>query len=191
MSSTMYKITLLGEGAVGKTALCNQFMGKLFSADYHMTIGADVFFKDKTVEGKEIKFQIWDLAGQPRFEIVQPPYYRGALGALLVFDVTRPESLERIPQWVERLWEFSGKGKVPIVLLGNKVDLRRIPSVIALQPEHGYAVAKRLSEASIKAGFAVPYLETSAKTGRNVEDAFLLLAKSISQFIQRQLAASK
>ncbi|MFQ5979602.1 MAG: GTP-binding protein [Candidatus Heimdallarchaeota archaeon] len=187
MSAIVYKITLLGEGAVGKTALRDRFMGKPFSADYHMTIGADIAFKTKYYGDKEVKFQIWDLAGQPRFELVQPPYYRGSLGSLIVFDLTRPESLERVLNWVDKLWKLSGKGKIPVVLLGNKADLRNAPSVTTLSPEQGQAVAEKLSEISRHWGFEVPYLETSAKMGRNVEDAFDLLATNISQFIQLQL----
>lgn len=191
MSAIVYKITLLGEGAVGKTALRDRFMGKPFSADYHMTIGTDIAFKTKSYADKEVKFQIWDLAGQPRFELVQPPYYRGSLGSLIVFDITRPESLEKVLNWVDKLWKLSGKGKIPLVLLGNKADLRDTPSVKTLSPEQGQAVAEKLSEIGRGSGFEVPYLETSAKTGRNVEDAFDLLATNISHYIQGKLESSE
>jgi small GTP-binding protein len=184
----IYKIVLCGEGAVGKTALRDRFMGKLFSQDYMMTIGADVVFKTVTIRGNEVQFQIWDLAGQPRFEIVQPPYYRGSLGGLLVFDVSRPVTLEKAQNWAERLWVFSGKGKVPVVLLGNKVDLRKSLEM-TLTAEQGQKVAEELSKSCQQAGFDVPYIETSAKTGRNVEDAFMLLAQNISEYIEAKLAS--
>ncbi|MFQ5979601.1 MAG: GTP-binding protein [Candidatus Heimdallarchaeota archaeon] len=190
MSATVYKITLLGGGAVGKTALRDSFMGKPFSADYHMTIGADIAFKSTTIDQREIQFQIWDLAGQPRFELVQPAYYRGSLGSLILFDLARPDTLDQVLDWVGRLWKFSGKGKVPIILLGNKVDLRKSVAT-ALQPDKGKAIAADLSKKSQTAGFEVPYLETSAKTGKNVEEAFVLLANAIREFIQFQLEHSK
>ncbi|MFX0115194.1 MAG: GTP-binding protein [Candidatus Hodarchaeota archaeon] len=188
MPKTIYKIVLCGEGAVGKTALRDRFMGKPFSEDYMMTIGADVAFKTAIVSGKEIQFQVWDLAGQPRFEIVQPPYYRGSLGGLLVFDVSRPVTLEKAQNWAERLWAFSGKGKVPVVLLGNKVDLRKSLDM-TLTVDQGQKVAEELSKSCQQAGFDVPYVETSAMTGKNVEDAFMLLAQNISDYIKAQLAS--
>jgi small GTP-binding protein len=182
----LYKITLLGDGAVGKTALRDRFMGKSFTADYMMTIGAD--FATKQVElGPQygnIKYQIWDLAGQPRFEAVRGLYYRGSLGGLLVFDVTRPPSFENTPSWVKELWKNNGKGRVPIVILGNKIDLRgAVPE--NLEPGHGQALARHLSEI---AGFQIPYLETSAKTGQNVIEAFINLGESILNYIKGRAA---
>ncbi len=184
MSVPLYKITLLGDGAVGKTALRNRFMGKDFASDYLMTIGAD--FATRVVEisdTEKIKFQIWDLAGQPRFTAVREMYYRGSTGGLLVFDVTRVPTFENTPSWVTELWKNNGKGKVPIILIGNKIDLRGgVPN--SLEPTHGQALGKELSKITSNSGFQVTYLETSAKTGKNVDLAFNFLAENIMKWIQ-------
>ena len=97
-------------------------------------------------------------------------------------------TLEKAQNWAERLWVFSGKGKVPVVLLGNKVDLRKSLDM-TLTAEQGQKVAEELSKSCQQAGFDVPYIETSAKTGRNVEDAFMLLAQNISEYIAAKLAS--
>jgi small GTP-binding protein len=182
----VYKICLLGDGAVGKTSLRDRFMGKPLPGDYLLTIGADFAAKAAEVRNKTVKFQIWDLAGQPRFESVREPYYKGTLGGLLVFDVTRPDSFESTPSWIKELWKHNGKGRIPLVLLGNKIDLRD-----SIQPSihivHGEALAREFSKFCVKDGFKVPYIETSAKTGENVEQAFRILGEAIVDYIARQL----
>lgn len=186
-SVPIYKIALLGDGAVGKTSLRDRFMGKPLPGDYLMTIGADFAVKTLEIRNKPIKFQIWDLAGQPRFESVREPYYRGTLGGLLVFAVTRPESFENTSSWIKEIWKNNGKGKIPLVLLGNKIDLRDSvqPSI---HPVHGEALATEFSKLCSKAGFEVPYIETSAKTGENVDHAFRILGEAIVDYIARELA---
>ncbi|MHA2496545.1 MAG: GTP-binding protein, partial [Candidatus Hodarchaeales archaeon] len=168
-------------GAVGKTALRDRFMGKQFKANYMATIGAG--FATKTVEignkKQPIKFQIWDLAGQPRFQVVREMYYRGAVGALIVFDITRKETFDHTVAWVDEIWSKCGQSKVPIVLLGNKIDLREaFPEGIT--PEDGQTLAGKLSNGN----FTVPYIETSAKTAENVHRAFTLLGENILDFFK-------
>ena len=106
----LIKIALIGDGAVGKTALRERFMGKEFTGDYVMTIGADFCIKTIDVSGKTFKFQIWDLAGQPRFDAVRDLYYSGCLGALVIFDLTRPDSYVHLTNWVQELWKNNGMG---------------------------------------------------------------------------------
>ena len=122
------KITLLGDGAVGKTSIRNRYMGRGFKESHLMTIGADFAAVDKTVKYNDkdyhVTFQIWDLAGQARFTEVRQRFYFGSLGGLLLFDITRPESFSNIPNWLNEIWKNSGTGAVPIVLIGNKSDLR-------------------------------------------------------------------
>ncbi|MHA2272547.1 MAG: GTP-binding protein [Candidatus Hodarchaeales archaeon] len=179
------KIALLGDGAVGKTALRDRFLGKEFMGTYTMTIGADFASKLITINGQELKFQIWDLAGQPRFKAVREAYYRGAVGALLVYDVVRPPSFEATPTWIMEAWKNNGKGRIPIVILGNKIDLRPSqPEVLQIRTEQGQALAEELSEITQPHGFGIDFLETSALTGENVENAFRSLAKNILSYIE-------
>ncbi|MFX1513985.1 MAG: Rab family GTPase [Promethearchaeota archaeon] len=132
----LMKICLLGDGAVGKTSLRERYLGKGFKSGYTMTIGADFAVKESNVDGNEIKFQIWDLAGQPRFSSVRELYYKGSVGGLLVYDCTRPESYQNLDGWIEELWKNNGRGKLPLVLIANKVDLRE-ENPDSISPELG------------------------------------------------------
>ncbi|MFX0114733.1 MAG: GTP-binding protein [Candidatus Hodarchaeota archaeon] len=182
----LYKISLLGDGAVGKTALRHRFMQGMFDDNYSMTIGADFATKTIEIDGNWIKFQIWDLAGQPHFSSIRPIYNRGSLGALVVFDISVPESFQNVLRWIEELWKSNGKGLVPIILLGNKLDLRgKLHGTVTF--DQAKMLAERLSENTEREGFAVPYLETSAKTGANVQQAFTLLGQQISDFIAQRI----
>ncbi|MHA2367423.1 MAG: GTP-binding protein [Candidatus Hodarchaeales archaeon] len=178
------KICLLGDGAVGKTALRERYLGKGFSSNYIMTIGADFAVKPVTIESRPAKFQIWDLAGQPRFSSVRALYYRGSMGALLIFDVTRPDSFVNAQSWVNELWKSNGKGPVPIVLLGNKSDLRG-RGADEISNDQAIAYADKVSEETRAAGFEVSYMETSAKSGQNVDQAFEMLGKSILEYVRK------
>ncbi len=177
--NAILKLVLLGDGAVGKTTMRRQFLGEGFKAGYSATIGADFAIKRINLENYRLTFQIWDLAGQQRFAAVRELYYRGSRGALLVFDVTNPSSFNNLPSWLEELWKKAGR--VPMILCGNKIDLRaEVPKSIA--PELGQEYARRLSEAL---GYEVPYIETSAKTGEKVNEAFFLLGLSIIRSVKQ------
>ncbi len=184
---SLFKIVLLGDGAVGKTALKNRYMGKSFTGDYLMTIGADFASKEIVVDGINLKFQIWDLAGQPRFGAVRDLYYHGCMGGLVVYDVTRPDTYMHMTEWIKELWENNGKGNIPFVLVANKIDLRnQFPN--AITEEYGKEYAKQLTSTISQTNFAIPYTETSAKTGVNVDLAFELLGREIIRFIKGNAA---
>jgi len=171
----IFKVVVLGDGAVGKTALRHRYLGEGFKQSYSMTIGADFAVKRVDLDGKEIVAQIWDLAGQLRFQSVREVYYQGAAGGLLVFDITRAATFESIPNWITELLENNKNKIVPMVLIGNKSDLRAsTPEAITL--ESGQDYAKNLSAWS---KFEIPYVETSALSGDNVEDAFATLLRNI------------
>ena len=165
------KIVLLGDGAVGKTSLKRRFIYKTFDPLEQMTIGAD--FARITLELKDfqIVLQIWDIAGQARYKEIASSYYSGAKGAMIAFDVTRESTFQSIPKWISVL--VDNAGKIPFMLVGNKIDLvdQRVVS-----RERGEEYAKQLSK---WLGWDVPYIETSAKTGENVEESFLILANNV------------
>jgi len=179
------KIILVGDGAVGKTSIRRQYLGEGFKNDYQMTIGADLAIKESPVlysGGRQVKHLIWDLAGQPRFENVRTAYYMSAMGALVVFDTTRPESFQNIVAWMNEVWRHNGRGPVPVVILGNKTDLRQegLPGV---SDEKAQRFALTLSKiAKEHRGFNIYYLPTSAKTGFNINLAFELLGEAILDF---------
>ncbi|MHA1271180.1 MAG: Rab family GTPase [Candidatus Helarchaeota archaeon] len=167
MASYKLKMLLLGAAAVGKTSLIQKFIKGKFEKDYKMTIGTDIFTKDLVVnyEGEDIPvvLAIWDIAGQERFSFFRPAFYKGASGALIVFDLTRYETFNPgITDWLKELWGYTGR--IPIVILGNKNDLEKYRAV---RSEDALKYSKKIS---------CTYLETSAKTGTNVENAFQIIA---------------
>ncbi len=183
----LVKVVLLGDAAVGKTSLRRRWMGERFEDHYLMTIGADFSVKSMKINfgGKSIsfKFQVWDLAGQVRFQVVREGYYKGAHGAILMYDITNVESFQNVPNWVYELWNNSGRGVTPFIFVANKIDLRNeITNTIRF--EYGNNYAAQLSEVTQPYGFEVPYLETSAKTGENVDSAFQLLGEIIIQYLE-------
>ncbi len=181
-----YKITLIGDGAVGKTSIRRSYLGETFEGSYSLTLGSDFATKTMNVGDLNINMIIWDLAGQPRFKAVREGFYRGTKGALLVFDLTRKDTYENIPQWIIELLKNNKMKKVPMILIGNKSDLRgslykTIPS------EYGENYAQELS---LWSGFDVPYIETSAKFNDNVEQPFEILIKQIIKAGQMETISS-
>ena len=178
------KVVLMGDGAVGKTSLRNSFMGERFTGDYLMTVGADFSLKEYpvTVRGQrfDIKFQIWDLAGQQRFEMVRAAFYHGTVGGLLVYDITRQDSFENTVKW---LMELGKNAQIrgtppPVVLMGNKVDLRdKVP--MSVSKDQGQLLADTLPEYYCNKKFNIPFFETSAVNGHNVDLAFQTLGERI------------
>ena len=171
----LFKIALLGDGGVGKTALKERFLGKGFESSYLMTIGADFATYSAKIQNEDIKLQIWDLAGQMRFKEVRSGFYQGTLGALLVYDVTRKDSAENLVNWVEEVKNYSGNPNLSFILVANKIDLRK-QEPASLNKRQGKLIAKKIEKAN---GSAVHYVETSAKDNVNVPQAFLDLAEVI------------
>ena len=182
--SFLVKIVLAGDGAVGKTTLRRRYLGEGFQASYLMTIGADFAVKRLRIDDQDFVAQIWDLAGQQRFSAVREVYYRGTSGCLLVFDISRRSSFENIPSWIAELLKNNSNRVVPIVLIGNKSDLRA-NAKDPIMREQSEEYARSLSAWS---GFTVPYIETSAKTGENVDEAFKTLLKNIVLFYEKLYA---
>ena len=167
-----FKVCVLGDGGVGKTAIVQNLTGESFSANYRLTIGTDITTYRLNHDGQPLSLQLWDLAGQTRFDIVRNLYYSGSRGAILVFDLTRQETLQNLTKWREDLFNYSGR-KVPIILLGNKADVKSsrfdyyIPvNKFISELEEIYSLEYNCDD------FKVPFLETSAKTGQNILSAF-------------------
>ena len=167
----MRKVVMIGAGGSGKTALVNRFLTQKFSEEYIVTIGSQFAVKTVALHGNNgrnvvVKLLVWDLAGQQRFDFIRGSYYRGSKGALLVFDTTRKSTWVELPKWIKETEDALGE-RIPIILLANKVDLAE-ERVITTEMAEEFVQEHNLNG----------YLETSALTGQNVEEAFYLLAKS-------------
>ena len=168
-----WKIVLVGDGAVGKTSLRKRYLGQGFDTDYLSTMGADFALHDTTIEETQIRWQIWDLAGQPVFKDVVRAYYTKIFGGVLVYDVTRRQTFENAEKWLDDMWAHSGREKnVPVVLLANKIDLREEGAETVSTDE-----GKKLAES-----LGIPLIETSAKSGDGVNEAFEKLGNQILQY---------
>ena len=158
-----FKILLLGPSAVGKTSLLVRFVKNIFK-ETKPTIGVDFLYKDIKIENLKVKLFIWDIGGQKRFQSLQPYYYGGTNGALLIFDLTRDDTYEELKTWYSEM-NKTLKMDIPLMLIGNKSDL----------------ISDKLPKAEDYKAFAESigsvFVETSAKTGDHVEDAFNELTK--------------
>ena len=177
-----FKVVLMGDGAVGKSSLRRKFMGKTFDTTYIMTIGADFAVKYMRIGDVNVKFVIWDLAGQPHFRAVRTTFYRGARGGLLLYDITRRDTFEHVPAWMEEFVKHTKGEGMAVVLVGNKVDLRE-KGLEQVSWADGLAMAEELQK---KHGIPVSFVETSAITGENVDKAFIILAEEILKRIKTQ-----
>ncbi|MFX1435935.1 MAG: GTP-binding protein [Promethearchaeota archaeon] len=159
-----FKLILGGEGGVGKTSMVHRFVEDSFETDYKSTIGTSIMKKECEFKGLEskVRFVIWDLAGQAQFKRVRQTYVANAEAGILVYDVTRKDTLESLENWFNEIKSVSPT--ISMILVGNKIDLEnnRIVST-----EQGEQLAKKLN---------LSYIETSAKTGENINDAFKMLA---------------
>lgn len=170
MEEFIFKVVLLGDGMVGKTSLRYRYLGKEFSTNYLATLGADFAIKELDYDNYHIRYQIWDLAGQARFDTLRKSFYLGSQGALVLYDVTSRESYNNVENWISEFWNNNGKGTMPIVLIANKIDLRKDDGT-CITKEEGIQKAKEIEEQG-DIDYAVPYVETSAKTGVNIDLAF-------------------
>ncbi len=162
----VFKVIIIGPGAVGKTSLLHRFVENKFSFRYKLTIGADFLAKIIQKNDETIKLQIWDIGGQDRYKFLRPSFFDGANGALIVFDLSRWHTFEELENWLSDLHEYAGEN-IPFALLGNKLDLIDKKDE-SYERESAEVFAKK--EKTF-------YIETSAKTGENVEDAFLNLTE--------------
>ncbi|MFX0150689.1 MAG: Rab family GTPase [Candidatus Hodarchaeota archaeon] len=179
----IFKIVLMGDGGVGKTTIRERYLGRGFNTRYSLTVGADFAVYDDSINGMSVRYQIWDLAGQNRFNSIREVYYQGSVGALLVYDVTRRESFYNMPKWINELWLNNGHGRIPLVIVANKIDMRELIDNTT-SPQEGHSFAENLSKLTKPNGFPCHFIETSAKTGVNIAKAFSLLGTNVMRFIK-------
>lgn len=165
-----YKICIIGSSGVGKTSILKHYLENAFDEQSQTTIGVDFYSQNVVVDDEEVTLQIWDTAGQERFRSISISYFRNSYGALLVFDVNDESSFNSLEGWINDYH----RNCIPnsrVVLIGNKTDLER---KVSYQDAENFA--KR---------HGLVYIETSAKTGGNVADAFSRLASEIHGEVKR------
>ncbi len=173
------KIVIVGDSNVGKTNILNRFVSNDFSADSRATVGVELSSKSYKINGKIIKLHLWDTAGQERFKSITSSYYKGAKGAMIVYDITNKESFLHLDKWIKEVRDNGGKN-INVVICGNKSDLelKRVVST-----EEGMNLAKQND---------IMFFETSALNSFNIEEAFQLLIKEVySVAIKATIKAEK
>lgn len=170
----LFKIVLIGDAGVGKTAIVHRFKYNTFVERHASTIGVDFTIKTMQVDDKRIKLQIWDTAGQERFRTITQSYYRSANGVVLVYDIATADSFKNLGRWLEDVKKYAGKC-LHQMLVGNKCDLH-------------YRREVTVDEAK---NFVTHYgigdtLETSAKENSNIEEAFWRMAKHLKDLYESE-----
>eukprot|EP00929_Paragymnodinium_shiwhaense_P115786 TRINITY_DN84895_c0_g1_i1.p1 TRINITY_DN84895_c0_g1~~TRINITY_DN84895_c0_g1_i1.p1 ORF type:complete len:212 (+),score=44.94 TRINITY_DN84895_c0_g1_i1:73-708(+) len=169
----LFKYIIIGDVSVGKSCLLNRFMCNPNAMQHNPTIGYEFASKVVNVNGRSVKLHIWDTAGQESFQAITRSYYRGAVGALLVYDVSRWSTFNDLPRWLAEA-RNNASPNVIIAVLANKNDLEHRE----VSREEGAAFAQQEG---------LLYLETSAKTAQNVERAFISVAQAISDAVDEGL----
>jgi len=165
-SDYLFILVLIGDSNVGKSCLLLRFADDTYTESYISTIGVDFKIRTIDLDSKTIKLQIWDTAGQERFRTISSTYYRGAHGIIIVYDITNIESFHNVQRWMQEIDKYA-KESVSKLLVGNKSDLVQQRVVTEVE---GRNFAK---------DHGLPFLETSAKSGVNVDQAFMKMASQI------------
>ena len=161
-----YKLVILGEGRVGKTSLLMRYFKKIFNENEKSTVNPAFHEKTENYKGKKYEFKFWDTAGQERYNALNAIYYQNAVGALIVYDVTIPETFNKVKDWVNTLREIVDKNII-FVIAGNKFDLCDKKMI-----EKNEEIVNDYCEKE-----KCQHFYTSAKTGFNVDDVFECLIK--------------
>ncbi|GMI90293.1 ARABIDOPSIS RAB GTPASE HOMOLOG A2B, RAB GTPase homolog A2B, RAB GTPASE HOMOLOG A2B [Hibiscus trionum] len=174
----LFKIVLIGDSGVGKSNILSRFTRNEFALDSKSTIGVEFATRTLQVEGKTVKAQIWDTAGQERYRAITSAYYRGAVGALLVYDITKRQTFDNVLRWLRELRDHADSNIV-IMMAGNKSDLNHLRAV-STEDAQGLAESEGLS-----------FMETSALEAYNIEKAFQTVLLDIYQIIRKKALAAQ
>jgi small GTP-binding protein len=165
----IFKLILIGNSGVGKSSIIQRYMKNTFEESYKCTIGVDFLMKTLNLNGKTVKLQLWDTAGQEKYKSMVASYYRGANVALVVFDITNHASFDSLPVWIENYYK-NGPEEKNIILIGNKKDMEESRQVTRQE-------AEIFSETN-----NMMYFETSAKEGDNIEYIFTYAAEKLLEY---------
>lgn len=165
-SEMIFKLIIIGDSTTGKTNILSRYLNNKFEKISKSTIGVELGNKTFNIKNNIVNCQIWDTAGQERYRSMTKAYYKGALGALIVYDITKKTTFESVENWLTDL-KNSADQKISVILIGNKNDLEEEREVTI---EEGEMKAKE---------FGIAFLETSALNGTNIEKAFKTLVEEV------------
>ena len=168
------KLVIVGDSGVGKTNLIKRFVSNTFTPNSKATVGVEFISKSYRINNQVFKIEMWDTAGQERYKSITAAYYKGAKGALIVYDTTQKTSFENIDKWMAEIKDKSSKD-MKLMIVGNKTDLKDERQV---KTEEALAKAKELE---------APIMEASALDGSNVKEAFYDLLKEMYKEIRKKL----
>ncbi|RVW56648.1 Ras-related protein Rab2BV [Vitis vinifera] len=174
----LFKIVLIGDSGVGKSNILSRFTRNEFCLESKSTIGVEFATRTLQIDGKTVKAQIWDTAGQERYRAITSAYYRGAVGALLVYDITKRQTFDNVQRWLRELRDHADSNIV-IMMAGNKCDLKHLRAV---SEEDGQGLAEREE---------LSFLETSALEATNIEKAFQTILTEIYHIISKKALAAQ
>ena len=170
----IFKIVLIGDSGVGKTNLLGRYLKKEYKEETKATVGVEFGEKKYELNGLKIKAQIWDTAGQERYKAITSMYYKGAKGALIVFDLSSKNTFQNVEKWYNEI-KKTADPNINLILIGNKSDLKDKRQI---STEEGENKAKEMN---------VAYLETSALNSDNVDKAFDLLIQEITKKMKKEI----
>ena len=173
--SYKFKVVVVGDSGVGKTNLIKRFVSNEFKSDSKATVGVEFLSKNFIINGEIFKIEIWDTAGQERYKSITTAYYKGAKGAMIVYDVTNQTSFDNVDKWYNEIKEKASKN-INLIVIGNKNDL----------------IDKKIinSESSIEKAksFGIAIMETSALSASNVKEAFYLILKEMYKSVKSMIS---
>jgi len=172
----LFKVVLIGDSGVGKSNLLSRFTRNEFNLDSKSTIGVEFATKSIKVEAKTVKAQIWDTAGQERYRAITSAYYRGAVGALLVYDISKQVTFENVERWLKELRDHA-EPNIVIMLVGNKSDLKH-KRAVSTETAMAFAETNNLA-----------FIETSALDATGVDEAFRQILTEIYRLMSRKTLA--
>lgn len=174
----LFKMVIIGDSSVGKSNILSRYTKNEFNLESKTTIGVEFATKTTVTDGKTIKTQIWDTAGQERFRAVASAYYKGAVGALLCYDITKQSTFDSVEKWLKEVKEHA-EPNICVMLVGNKCDLQHLRAV---KQEDAMAFAEKNNMA---------FIETSALDATNIEIAFQTLTNEIYKIVSADTSRRK
>ena len=169
-----FKVVVVGDSGVGKTNLIKRFINNEFKSDSKATVGVEILSKNFIINNEIFKIEIWDTAGQERYKSITTAYYKGAKGAMIIYDVTNQNSFNNVDKWFNEIKDKASKN-INLIMIGNKTDL---DDKKVVSSEDSLDKAKN---------FDIPVMETSALNASNVKEAFYLILKEMYKSVKSMM----